>query len=238
MVALLAALLLAGCAGGEDGPATVPLTQPPSWRALLISGDDSIAAFDNAVLALDARLSQLDVPPQRVRLVTARKLRDGPATVAGIDQAASKLRPQGADGCIAFLTAHGAKDYGLSLPAGNDYLTPRRLDRILTETCGGRPTLVVVSGCYTGIFTDAAMRRPNRAILTAANASRPSFGAGNVYTVFDACLLGAFLPRRPIADFAAGVKDCVAAEETKLDVRASEPQFWSGAQVAGLRLPG
>jgi uncharacterized lipoprotein YmbA len=45
-VAILVALLLAGCASPEE--AARPLPQPSAWKAVLIAGDDAEPAFDNA----------------------------------------------------------------------------------------------------------------------------------------------------------------------------------------------
>jgi hypothetical protein len=47
-------------------------------------------------------------------------------------------------------------------------LSPGRLDRILDEECGARPTVVVVSACHSGVFIGRASKGDNRIWPTAA----------------------------------------------------------------------
>ncbi len=104
------------------------------------------------------------------------------------------VRPGGR--CFVFLTSHGERDAGLWLARSNRALAPSELAQALSRGCAAVPTVVVVSGCYTGGFAAGAMARPNRIILTAARRDRPSFGCevGRTYTVYDQCLLAA-LPK-------------------------------------------
>src|SRR5262245_47389101 len=70
-------------------------------------------------------------------------------------------------------------------------LTPRTLSAILDAACGYRPTVVLVSACYSGVFVGNAMLKPNRINRTAAREYRTSFGcsAENEYTYWDGCLI-------------------------------------------------
>ena len=76
------------------------------------------------------------------------------------------------------------------------FLDPVRLDRALAQGCGEAPTVVVLSGCYSGIFARPPMTRPNRVILTAARIDRPSFGCSieDQFTEFDAH----YFPETPV----------------------------------------
>ena len=53
--------------------------------------------------------------------------------------------------------------------------------------CQARPTVVVISACYSGIFVDG-LAAPNRMIMTAARRDRSSFGCSEdaTYPYFDA----------------------------------------------------
>ncbi len=66
------------------------------------------------------------------------------------------------------------------------------LDTALHAGCGAAPTVAIVSACYTGDFARPPLAQPNRILLTAAAADRPSFGcgAGRELTYYDQCLLG------------------------------------------------
>jgi hypothetical protein len=117
---------------------------------------------------------------------------------------------------------------------GDTLLEPQQLARMLDNSCASRPTIVVLSACFSGVFVPA-LRAPNRLILTAAREDRTSFGCGQTdkYPYFDQCVLSVW----PFADsFAAlgrAAQVCVAAREKKEHVGPpSEPQMWIGADAA------
>ena len=82
------------------------------------------------------------------------------------------------------------------------------------------------------------MRAPNRIVVTAARADRPSFGCAveRTYAVFDECLLGS-LPRE--ATWRASCRGdarCVRERESEMQATPSEPQATFGAKVRNLRV--
>lgn len=247
MIAALLALPLAAQAAPQDGPMgggkdpqpTRPLAQPRQWGALLVSGDASIPAFDNMVNGLARRLNGPSFARDSIVTVTARtESPAGPATVAGIAQAARQLRLAPDAGCFVFLTAHGSPQ-GLAITQRNEVLSPDQLDRIVDAACGQRATVVIVSACFSGVFAEPPMVQPNRVILTAARRDRTSFGcsAENVLTVFDGCILQAVRPGAPWRQVAANARSCVTTEERRLRVLASEPQIFVGRGVQALAAP-
>src|SRR5262249_22448515 len=116
-----------------------------------------------------------------------------PATLDRVLRRIAALHGGPGDHCLVFITSHGAPDQGIYLARKNEMLHPAAPATALSAGCGTAPTVVVISGCYSGSFASGAMAAPNRIVLTAARADRPSFGcaAERTYTVFDACLLGA-----------------------------------------------
>lgn len=226
--------------GGKPPAApAAPLAQPSAWGAVLVSGDDSIPAFDNMVLGLARRLTGRAFAQGNIITVTARARSEaGPATIAGITQAAGRLRLAPEAGCFFFLTAHGSPA-GLALTQRNETLSPQQLDSIVEATCAQRPTVVIVSACYSGVFAERGMQRPNRVILTAARRDRTSFGcsADNIMTVFDGCVLDAIRPGVVWREVASRARSCVTTEERRLRVLASEPQFVAGPNVQALASP-
>jgi len=82
------------------------------------------------------------------------------------------------------------------------------------------------------------MAAPNRIILTAARADRPSFGcaAERTYTDYDACLLGALPHVATWHSVFTDTKNCVEAREHELDEVPSHPQASFGASVRNLPL--
>jgi hypothetical protein len=212
----------------------------PGWQAVLVAGDNAEPVFDNAVGALAHLLRDRGVPMADIhRLSAAQAPRDPavePASAENILQQIASLRPQPGERCLIFITSHGQRGEGIWLASSGDYLRPDSLARALSAGCAAVPSVVILSSCYSGAFTRGAMRAPNRIILTAARADRPSFGcqADRTYTVFDECLLAA-LPRAPTwrAVYAANL-GCVQARERRLNVLPSQPQGSFGAAVRDL----
>jgi hypothetical protein len=210
------------------------------WQAVLVAGDDAQPVFDNAVEALARWLGAGGVPISDIhRLSASRGPRDPGVELASAErivQRIASLRPQPDAACLIFITSHGQHGQGIWLAYSSEYLQPASLAQALSIGCAAVPTVVILSSCYSGAFTVGAMRAPNRIVLSAARADRPSFGcqADRTYTVFDECLLAA-MPRAPTwrAVYAASL-GCVRAREKRLGVLPSQPQASFGAAVRNL----
>jgi hypothetical protein len=142
------------------------------------------------------------------------------------------------EGCLVYVTAHGSPQ-GVAITRRNEIMSPAQLDRVVDTACGNRATVVVVSACFSGVFAEAPMVRANRVILTAARRDRTSFGcsADNVLTVFDGCILQSVRSGAPWRQVAETARGCVATEERRLRVLASEPQLFVGPSVQALAAP-
>src|SRR5690606_23240396 len=104
------------------------------------------------------------------------------------------------------------------------------LARVVRQTCGARPTVVIVSACYSGQFVDA-LEAPNRMVFTAARRDRTSFGcgAGERYPWFDGCVLESLPEADDFLSLAATTRTCVARREDEAGVPLpSEPQLFVG----------
>jgi hypothetical protein len=215
------------------------------WRAVLVAGDPSLPVWDNAARAMAERLTAagVTVPGQVTRLSARPQEAASGARPGGLMQAIEAiqgLRPAAGEGCLVFLTMHGAQNAGLVFVPGNQVLTPNLLDKVLQLGCGNAPTLVVASGCYTGDFATGTMARENRVVLTAARPDRSSFGCGAGFelTVFDDCLLQSLVQGGPVLGIRERTRDCVQAEETRRRVAPpSEPAAHLGAGLRDLVLP-
>ncbi len=224
------------------------VVSPPAGAAapsiVLIAGDGSLPVFDNAVGAMDARLQEFGGGAATTRRLSGsdamfHQYHLHAATLDHVLQAVSTMKPAPGQGCLVFATSHGVKGEGMYLSLRDEVLTPMALDRALLRGCGGAPTVVVISSCFSGSFTRPPMNRANRIILTAARPDRTSFGcqAGRVYTVFDQCLLVALDRQTGWRTVFGATTDCVSAEERRQDVQPSEPQAWFGAEVADSLVP-
>jgi hypothetical protein len=217
----------------------------PSYKAVLIAGDRSAAAFDHATQAMRDRLLASHAAPANIQRLSASRAviaQDG-ALSSSLDHvlaAIERMHPGAGQACFVFATSHGGFEEGLVLVPSENFLTPEALDEALSAGCGGAPTVAIISGCFSGGFTKPPMARANRIILTAAREDRPSFGcgAGFQYTVYDRCLLQAMDRASTWRAAYAMITGCVTTRERALEARPSEPQAWFGASVEGLRVWG
>ena len=218
------------------------LPVPERWQAVLVAGDTAQPVFDNAVKAVDLWLREHRVAEADIHRLAAsagpRTPMVAPATLRQVLDQIAGLHAHPGDGCFVFITSHGAHNLGIYLSRNNEMLRPAALARALDAGCGAVPTVVVVSGCYSGSFARAPLSRPNRIVLTAARADRPSFGcaADRVYTDYDACLLAALPHAASWQGVFGETKDCVRSRETQLGELPSHPQASFGAEVRNLPL--
>lgn len=240
LVPLSAGVALACLAAVAIAAVPAPARSFAGWQAVLAAGDAAEPVFDDATEAMARRLMRAGVPEAHIHRLSASRaqVRGGvePATIPMLLRVIAGVRVASGERCLIFLTSHGEEGAGLWFARSGAALSPDELAGALSQGCGPAPTVVIVSGCYTGGFVAGRMARPNRIILTAARADRPSFGCsvGRRYAFFDACLLD-MLPRFPSWRGAfAGTKNCVAHMERRLRAQPSEPQAYFGAAVAGI----
>jgi peptidase C13-like protein len=210
------------------------------WKAVLVAGDNAQPVFDNAVTAITRWLLQRGVPAANIHRLSASPRADEPtvepATARRVLQGVAGLAARPGERCFVFITSHGQRDEGVFLAYRAEFLTPAELAQALALGCGAVPSVTIVSSCYSGAFSAAPMQAPNRIVLTAARADRPSFGcqADRTYTVFDECLL-ASLPHAATwrATFTVNT-GCVGRREKWLNVLPSQPQAFFGTKVRDL----
>ncbi len=230
----LLALMLLACCGASAAP---PVGR---WQAVLAAGDDAQPVFDDATRALARRLIASGVPVANIYRLSASpaEIRRGvePATAEKLLRRIADLPARAGDRCLVFLTSHGEHNAGLWLARSDRALRPEELGEALSRGCAAVPTVVIVSGCYTGGFAAGTMDKPNRIILTAASRDRPSFGcqAERTYTFFDQCLLDALPKAANWQVVFRGTSSCVSREEHSLGERPSQPQAYFGPAVARL----
>ncbi len=236
MLGLLIAGLLA-----LAGPAAAQ-SRFSTWTAAVVAADwrghegEPIQAFDNA--RRDVVQGFLKVGFERANMVdySLRPDVSHPTTLAtalhGIGDTAARAR----SGCLLYFTSHGSRE-GMVL-GPDEMLTPDMMVNLVRNWCGTRPTVVIVSACYSGIFVEG-LRAPNRMILTAASRDRPSFGCGieDAYPWFDGCILEALPAAADFLALAAGARACVTRKEAEAAVEySSDPQLSVGTDMQ-MRLP-
>ena len=212
------------------------------WAAIVVAGDwhahsgAPSEVFDNARRDVSADLVGIGFDPSDIEQFSVRPDKyplAGPRA-ADPDTIATSLwdltnRADG--GCLAYFTSHGSPD---GIVMGDGLLAPDRMNDMISNACGDKPTVVIVSACFSGVFVPV-LAAPNRLILTAARPDRTSFGCGEQdrYTFFDTCILSYFRSAGDFPDLAKDAIDCVAAREKKDGfLPHSEPQLYVGSRIA------
>jgi hypothetical protein len=214
------------------------------WSAVVVAGDwhahsgGPSEAFDNArhdvVQALEHagfeadHLRQFSVRPERYKEPDL-----GKSEPQDIYNAMADLTAKARGGCLVYFSSHGAPSGVL---VDQQVLPPGVLAEMLTHTCGERPTVVIISACFSGVFVPA-LAGPNRMVLTAARPDRSSFGCGEAdrYPYFDQCVLEQLPHSNDFAALGRAVQGCVAAREIKEGMKPpSEPQLYIGAGIKPL----
>jgi hypothetical protein len=232
-VALAATLLLA--------PAPAAAQSFSDWAAVVVAGDwrahggKPTEAFDNArrdvstaLIGLGFRrenLRQFSVKPQN-DTTTNPGLSEANAVYDALDEATATAR----GGCLIYFTSHGDPSGVL---VGEDILAPRVLGQMVDQTCGQRPTVVVISACFSGVFVPP-LAGPNRMVLTAARKDRSSFGCGEAdrYPYFDDCFLSSAKGSLDFGGLGRAVQACVATREIKEGMKPpSQPQLSIGSDL-------
>lgn len=212
-----------------------------NWGAVVIAGDWKGAnggpteAFDNARRDVSAELVRMGFTPGNILQYSVRPERYRKETLAKSDiraifEGMGQLAARTADGCLVYLTTHGAPQGAV---VDQSILPPGILAAILDRTCGARPTVAVISACFSGVFVPD-LGAANRMVMTAARPDRTSFGCGqsNRYPFFDECFLQSAPSSRDFPALAEQIRTCVAEREVKEGMRPpSEPQVFIGAQL-------
>ncbi|MBX3483832.1 C13 family peptidase [Phenylobacterium sp.] len=236
LCAVLAGLWLATAAGAAQAAGAFA-----DWSAVVIAGDwhahdgGPSEAFDNARRDVTYALARAGFQPQNIRQFSVRPerykdTRPEKSDPQGIYDAMVDLAGRTQGGCMFYMTSHGAPQ-GAQLDQG--ILRPGMLASMLDQACGKRPTVVVISACFSGVFVPT-LAKPNRMVLTAARPDRTSFGCGqdNKYPYFDDCFLSSMPQSKDFSGLASATRECVRVREIAEKMSPpSEPQVWVGAEL-------
>jgi len=242
---LLAAALLAaaGLWAGAAAPARAAGAFA-DWAAVVVAGDfhahdgGPSEAFDNARRDVSRELIGAGFSPANLRQFSVRPERypDEHLMISDPDLIGSKLAEvaaQAKGGCLVYFSSHGNPSGVL---VGANLLSPAGLSLMVDQACGDRPTVVIISACFSGVFVQP-LARPDRMVLTAARPDRSSFGCGSSdkYPYFDACVVQTLPSSSDFADLGLKVQGCVADKEKATGMSPpSEPQMYVGAGLKPL----
>ncbi len=214
---------------------TASVSHAITWKGIFIAGDDSIENFDNGREDLTKQFSLLgDLSTKQLSSSDDYvSEKDGvlEANAENIINAFETLATKSGEGCLIHMTSHGANGQGFYLAkAGPGILPPDVFSQLVDQACGQEPTVILVSACYSGQFITEDLKGPNRVILTAARADRPSFGCSpdTEYTYWDGCMLEQLPKSNTWSDLYTNVNACITTKEAAIGVQPSEPQAFFG----------
>jgi hypothetical protein len=246
LLALAALLCVLGIGLGALLLRTPPPPPPPSapsgpdfkdWAVLLVAGDYRAHSgapspvFDNARKDLAKAFTKIGFSPANMAQFSvdfdANTQHSDPMDISiGLSSVTAHAKA----GCLIYFTSHGTPT---GIVIGDGLLPPPNVAELVNQNCARRPSVIVMSSCFSGQFVPA-LAGDNRMVLTAARPDRTSFGCGenDHYTYFDDC----FLRAMPMADDFPGlgelVRECVAERERLMHAAPpSEPQLSVGNQV-------
>lgn len=208
------------------------------WAVAVVAGDwrssqgAPIEAFENSRRDLTAAFAAAGFSRDNIVDLSLRPDATGQALAptaafAAIERAAQRAT----GGCLLYFTSHGSPA-GIVF-GGEGMIAPQVMDQLVDRWCGTRPTVVVVSACYSGVFVPA-LAQPNRMIMTAAKRDRSSFGCSEdaTHPYFDGCVLEATRTADGFLALSSVARACVARREREEGLRPpSEPQTWVGAEM-------
>ena len=211
------------------------------WAAIVVAGDhqdhdgNDSEVFDNARRDIASSLVRIGFSPANIAQFSTEPAEypshprhSDMRTISAAFDALAKRAP---GGCLAYITSHGAPEGAWM---DDTIVEPRPMASMLDEACGDRPTIVVVSACFSGVYVPR-LSGPDRFVFTAARRDRTSFGCGQSdhYTFFDQCFLQSLPGSHDFPGLADRVKACVSARETREQATPpSEPQLSIGADIA------
>lgn len=226
-------------------PAVPPKSPFNDWAAIVVAGDwrahngQPTEAFDNARRDVAATLIGMGFKPENLTQLSTRpelyadtrpERVTGKNLLAGLKGAADRTR----GGCLIYYTSHGNTDGVVLDVNGRMFMvSPAQMAMLLDEACPGKPAIVFISACYSGVFIPRLEGR-QRMVMTAARNDRSSFGCGtgDRYPFFDDCFLDSVGKTRTFPALAPAIQACVATKEKALGLApASEPQVSIGPDL-------
>jgi hypothetical protein len=238
LIAAAIGLLLLPVSALAQSPAASPFAD---WAAVVVAGDwhahsgGPTEAFDNARRDVAVAFEKAGFAPGNVQQFSVRPerypaARPNTSTVPQIAAGLQDLVLKATGGCLVYVTSHGAPPGVL---IGAAIVSPNRMEGLVDKACGKRPTVVIISACYSGVFLPA-LAGANRMVMTAARPDRSSFGCteSDRYPYYDDCILQSLPQSSDFLDLAHRARACIDRREAIEGLRpASEPQVQVGATL-------
>ena len=209
------------------------------WHVILAAVGNEQVVFDNFISDFAATLKTSGNIASFTELHASVDERWRASGMRALERSLSELKPVEGEGCLVYLTGHGAPE-GLAMSADTPmlFVRPTRMETML-NACAQRPTVLIVSACFSGVYVRPGITRPERIVMTASAADLTSFGCSNNnrYTFFDQCFLDAWPRHSQWGMLADDIDRCVRETERSRGFPSSDPQFFFGPGLRELALP-
>jgi hypothetical protein len=209
------------------------------WHVVLAAVGNEQNVFDNFISDFGATLKNSPDVASITELHASVDERWQASGLQSLERTLTSLQPQANQGCLIYLTGHGAPQ-GLALSADTPtyFVRASRMESML-NSCAGRKTVLVVSACFSGQYVQRGVTREERIVMTASAEDLTSFGCSNNnrYTFFDQCFMDAWPLNKQWGPLADEVRRCVRETERRGNFPASRPQFFFGPGLENLALP-
>ena len=224
-------------------PSAAPAADYSRWGVATVAGDDHAhdggysAVFDNARKQLATAFGKIGFSPANlIQFAVDPDAASHRPAIGGFADGLWDLSARAPDGCLIYFTSHGTPG---GIVVDQSILPPEQMATIVNNACGQKPSVIVMSACFSGQFVPA-LAGANRVVITAARPDRTSFGCGSLdrYTYFDDCFLFALPMADGFALLGRLVQECVAVREKQTGASPpSDPQVSVGPGAAGLSFP-
>ncbi len=237
MFRLILITVISALAAGSACAQSASASRFDGWASAIVAADwrssdgASIQAFDNARRDLTSAFLAAGFARDDMVDYSLRPDVTSPTTAQTALQGIAEVTGRANRGCMLYFTSHGSPQ--AMVFGENGTLTPTAMATLVRRWCQDRPTVLIISACYSGIFVDG-LAAPNRMIMTAARRDRSSFGCSEdaTYPYFDGCVIQSMPTASDFIALGNAVRACVKTREDAEGLSpASEPQVSIGATM-------
>lgn len=206
------------------------------WAVAIVAADwrgqgEPIQAFDNARRDLVSGFLAAGFSRETMVDYSLRPDVANPTSAATALRGITEVTGRATKGCLLYFTSHGSPQGIVFGP--EMMISPVQMAGQVRNWCGDRPTVVVISACYSGVFKEG-LSGPNRIVITAASRTTSSFGcsADATYPYFDGCMLESLPKTHDFIGLANAARACVARREAEEGLTPpSNPQISIGPNM-------
>ncbi len=135
----------------DSGP---PLAHFDRWAVEIVSGDNRAhsgapsTVFDNARQDLVKAFVKMGFKKQNTELFSVNFDPDArPTDIVSAAEMLKEAAKRAPEGCLVYFTSHGTPQ---GIIVGDALATPEMIGKLVNTACGHRPSVVVMSACYSG----------------------------------------------------------------------------------------